>query len=159
MAAMEMGRSGLRATQASMDLEANKAVVREFDELGNGAGDLSRLELLCAPNMVNHALAPGRPQGLGGTRAFLESARRDVHPARWVKTHMAAEGDLVVQFGSRESEWTGGPFRGFDLEPGRCVRDVMFAYRLEGGRISERWAIRDDLAMILELGGRPRGRA
>jgi predicted ester cyclase len=109
--------------------------------------------------MVNHALAPGRPKGLGGTRAFLESARRDVHPARWVKTHMAAEGDLVVQFGSRESEWTGGPFRGFDLEPGRCVRDVMFAYRLEGGRISERWAIRDDLAMILELGGRPRGRA
>jgi hypothetical protein len=29
----------------------------------------------------------------------------------------------------------------------------MFAYRLADGRITERWAIRDDLAMILQLGG------
>ena len=43
-------------------------------------------------------------------------------------------------------------FRGFDLAPGRYTREVMFAYRLVEGRIVERWAIRDDLAMIVQLG-------
>ena len=58
-----------------MDLEGNKAV-REFDELGNGTGDLGGLEELCTPDMVNHALAPGRAAGLVGTREFLEARHR-----------------------------------------------------------------------------------
>jgi hypothetical protein len=33
-----------------------------------------------------------------------------------------------------------------------CARDVAFAYRLRDARIVERWAIRDDLAMIQQLG-------
>jgi ketosteroid isomerase-like protein len=136
-----------------MDVERNKAIVREIDELGNRGGDLSRLQDLVAPDIVNHALAPGRPQGIEGTRQFLEGAQRDVHPARWMSSHVVAENDLVVQFGAREHEWPGGPFRGFDLSPGRYSRDVMFAYRLADGRIVERWAIRDDLAMILALDG------
>jgi len=41
-----------------MGIEENKAVVREFDEIGNGGGDLSRLDALCDRDMVNHALAP-----------------------------------------------------------------------------------------------------
>jgi hypothetical protein len=64
-----------------MDLERNKAVVREFDELGNGTGDLGRLEELCTPDMVNHALAPGRAAGLAGTREFLEARHRRGRPA------------------------------------------------------------------------------
>lgn len=49
--------------------------------------------------MINHALAPGRPQDIEGTREFSCSARRDVHPAHWIESHVVAEGDLVVQFG------------------------------------------------------------
>jgi hypothetical protein len=52
--------------------------------------------------MINHALAPGRPQGIEGTREFLRSARRDIHSARWTESHVVAEDDLVVQFGTRE---------------------------------------------------------
>jgi hypothetical protein len=58
-----------------------------------------------------------------------------------------------LQFGSREVHWPGGGFRGFDLSQGVSTRDAAFAYRLRDGRIAERWAIRDDLAMILQLGG------
>ncbi|WP_328747200.1 ester cyclase [Streptomyces sp. NBC_00285] len=135
-----------------MDTERNKAVVRELDELGNGGGDLGRLDALCTPDMVNHALAPGMPTGIEGTRQFLLRARRDQHPARWVESHIVAEGDMVVQFGVREHEWPGGTFRGFDVPSGIYRRDVAFAYRLVDGRISERWAVRDDLAMLLQLG-------
>jgi predicted ester cyclase len=143
----------LRGTEKGMDLDRNKAVVREFDDLGNEGGDLSRLDQLCTPEIINHALAPGRPPGIEGTREFLARARRDVYRSGWVSSKVLAENDLVVQFGSREHHWPGGSFRGFELRPGRYTRDVMFAYRLADGRIAERWAIRDDLAMVLALGG------
>ena len=44
-----------------MDISRNKAVVAQFDELGNSGGDLAILDTLCTPDMVNHALAAGRP--------------------------------------------------------------------------------------------------
>jgi ketosteroid isomerase-like protein len=135
-----------------MSLIENKAVVEEIDELGNGSGDISRLDALCTPDLVNHALAPNMPAGLEGTRQFLMSARRDRYPGRWVESIVVAEDDMVVQFGPRELHWPGGRFRGFDLAEGVCTRDVAFAYRFRDGRVAERWAIRDDLAMLLQLG-------
>lgn len=143
---------GVLVNTQGVDIKRNKAVVAEFDELGNGSGDLGRLDVLCTPDMVNHALAPHMPAGIEGTRQFLMSARRDRHPARWVESRTVAEGDLVVQFGVREHEWPGGSFRGFDVPSGTFTRDVAFAYRLVDGRIAERWAVRDDLATLLQLG-------
>jgi len=141
-----------------MTIMRNKTVVRGFEELVDGGGDLARLDTLCDANIVNHALAISRPQGIEGTRQFVEQARRPMHPARWLSSHFVAEDDLVVHFGSREHEWPGGSFRGFDLPAGRYERDVMFAYRVRGGHIVERWAIRDDLAMIRQLGNLASGR-
>ena len=106
--------------------------------------------------MVNHALAPGRPQGLEGTRGFLRVARRDTHGGRWLKSIVVAEGDMVVQFRSRELTWPGGSFLGFETPPGTATRDVAFAYRLVDGRIAERWAIRDDLVAALPSACRTR---
>jgi predicted ester cyclase len=62
---------------------------------------------------------------------------------------VVAENDMVVQVGQFEGYWPGGPFRGFGLPAGQVTRDVAFAYRLVDGRIAERWAIRDDLAMLV----------
>jgi len=91
-----------------VSVEWNKAIVREFDDLGNGVGDVDRLDALCTADLVNHALAPHMPAGIEGTRLFFQTARRDVHPARWLETFIVAEGDFVVQFGRRELEWPGG---------------------------------------------------
>jgi len=135
-----------------MDVAHNKAVVARFDELGNSGGDLTVLESLCTPDMVNHALAAGRRQGLEGTREFLRNAGRATHPGRWISSVVVAEGDMVVQFGPRELHWPGGSFMGFDVPPGIATRDTAFAYRLADGRIAERWAIRDDLSMLRQLG-------
>lgn len=132
-----------------MGIEENKRVAERFDALVE-TRDLSRLEELCTPDMVNHALAPGRPAGLEGTREFLASSgwRSD----RWQHSVVVAEGDLVVQYGVRAGEWPGGTFRGVSIPSGPYTREVAFMYRLSGGRIAERWAVRDDLGMMLQLG-------
>jgi predicted ester cyclase len=137
------------------DTERNRAVVEAFDAILN-THDLSRLDDLCTADMVNHALASGRPQGLEGTREFLASSFGSRFATDgWEHVNVIAEGDYVVQHGVRSGDWPGGPFLGFKAEPGEYAREVVFVYRLEDGKIAERWAIRDDLTMLRQLGALP----
>jgi|SRR5882757_40424 len=133
----------------------NKTVVERFDALLNGGG-LDELDELCTPDMVNHSLAPSRPPGLAGTREFLAGAAR-FHSDGWQRLVVVAENDLVVQHGVRGGTWPGGPFLGIDAAAGPYAREVAFVYRLVDGRIAERWAVRDDLAMLRQLGALHRG--
>src|SRR4026209_1453330 len=89
-----------------MGVEANKLTLDEFDRL-LGAEDLSALDRLCLPEMVNHALAPDRPAGLAGTREFLETmGRNEMTHEGWSGLVVVAEGDYIVQCGSRLADGT-----------------------------------------------------
>lgn len=134
-----------------MGNETNKAVVESFDSILN-TRELHRLDELCSPDMVNHALAPNRPAGLEGTRQWLETEGRNFQSFHWKELSVVAEADLVVQFGVRGHDWPGGRFRGFDVPAGHCERGAAFMYRVADGRIVERWAVNDLLAMFLQLG-------
>jgi predicted ester cyclase len=70
----------------------------------------------------------------------------------WTDSVLVAEDDYVVQFGIRAGTWRGGPFLGFDANPGPYSRHVAFCYRIQDGKIAERWAMRDDLTMLRQLG-------
>jgi predicted ester cyclase len=76
-------------------------------------------------------------------------------PRRARPHDVVAEGDYVTQSGTITSAWPGGPFRSYDIRAGDYECDVAFMYRFKNGRIAERWAIRDDLAMIQQLSGTP----
>jgi predicted ester cyclase len=137
--------------------QQNKSTVRQFDELIRD-GDPNDLARLCMPDMVNHALVDSRPRGLEGTREFLIECRQDPRRDQWrrglVHHHRAvvAECDLVVQFAEVQAIWPGGTFRGIETESGPYRTDAAFMYRLIDGRIAERWAVRDDLGMMRQLG-------
>jgi predicted ester cyclase len=66
-----------------------------------------------------------------------------------------AEGDYVIQYGKITSTWPGNRFRGYEVPAGDYQCDVAFMYRFQTGRIAERCAVRDDLAMIQQLAGVP----
>jgi predicted ester cyclase len=130
----------------------HKEILERFDAL-LGADDLSDLDELCTPDIVNHALSPDRPPGLAGTREFLATGgRRDFRDHQWDELTVVAEGPYVVQFGTRSGHWPGGPFLGIEAPAGPYSRDFMAAYRFSDGKIAERWAIRDDLGMLRQLG-------
>jgi predicted ester cyclase len=138
-------------------VQDNKAIVHRFDDLVRD-GDPDDLVELCTPDMVNHALAGARPPGLDGTREFLVECRRDPRRTKWMcgMVHrdqaVVAENDLVVQFAVVEAVWPGGTFRGVETASGPYKTNAAFMYRLVDGRIAERWAVRDDLGMMRQLG-------
>jgi predicted ester cyclase len=135
-----------------MSTELNRSIVQRFDKLLDSPS-LDELEDLCAPDMINHALAAGRPPGLAGTREFLTQYATRFGDTGWTTLQVIAEGDFVVQHGNRGGHWGGGPLFGFDLRPGQYNREIVFLYRLQDGRITDRWAVRDDLTMLRQLGG------
>ena len=138
-----------------MGVEENRRVLDAFDGL-LGSDDLSTLDQLCTPGMVNHALAPDRPAGLAGTREFLETmGRQQMTHEGWSELVVVAEGDFVVQDGRRHGRWHGGRFMGIEASPGPYDRGFASMYRFEAGRIAERWAVRDDLTMLRQLGAVP----
>ena len=65
---------------------------------------------------------------------------------------LIAAGEFVGQFAVIDAVWPGGVFRGVQTESGPYETDAAFMYRLVDGRIAERWAVRDDLRMMLQLG-------
>jgi predicted ester cyclase len=134
--------------------EQNKELIRRFDE-AVAAVDVDALDELCTQDMVNHALAADRPKGLEGTREFLRTGMPKFQADGWNDSVVVAEGDFVVQFGVRSGTWRGGRFLGFDVDPGPYDRQVAFCYRIQDGKIAERWAMRDDLTMLRQLGGLP----
>src|SRR6202140_4358730 len=130
---------------------SNKQVVDEFDRILN-TRDVKRLDELCTPDMVNHALAPGRPPGLAGTKEFLASeAGQSFQGDTWESLETIAEGDFVVQHGVRGGHWPGGPFLGFPTQPGDYRREGVFMYRLCDGRICDSWAGRGDPTLLRQL--------
>jgi predicted ester cyclase len=119
---------------------------------------LSALDQLCVPDMVNHALAPDRPPGLAGTREFLETmGRHQMTNEGWSHLVVVADGDYIVQYGTRRGRWHGGRFMGIEADAGDYDRGFAAMYRFVGNRIAERWAVRDDLTMLRQLGALPPG--
>jgi predicted ester cyclase len=92
--------------------------------------------------------------GLAGTREFLETmGRTQMTHEGWDELVVIGEGDHVVQYGVRHGQWHGGRFMGIEVAPGAYSRGFAAMYRFEDGRIAERWAVRDDLTMVRQLGG------
>jgi predicted ester cyclase len=144
-----------------MGIDHNKQTLQRFDRLVE-ACEAEQLDEICTPDMRNHALASHRTPGLDGTKEFLRECREDREKAAWLRAlHgerdlvMIAEGDYVIQCGKVTSTWPGKQFRGYDIPAGDYESDVAFMYRFRAGRIAERWAVRDDLAMIRQLAGTP----
>jgi predicted ester cyclase len=144
-----------------MRVHDNKQTLERFDRLVE-ACEAEQLDEICTPDMRNHALASQRTAGLAGTKEFLRGCREDQGKAAWLRALHGerdlitiADGDYIIQYGRISSTWPGRPFRGYDIPAGDYECDVAFMYRFQDGRIAERWAVRDDLAMIQQLSGTP----
>ena len=128
-----------------------KLVVDAFDRAVD-TGDVAALDAVCHADIITHSLSASMPQGIDGVRRFVTNRKATGGVGQWDEVVTVAEGEYVVQFGTRRFDWPGGPLRGFDVPKGPFRRDCAFMFRVREGLITDRWAIRDDLAMMVQLG-------
>lgn len=137
-----------------MCVDANKAVVqRLYDDLFN-RGRLAVADELVAANCISHSAPPGVPDGPAGMRHVAGLLRAAFPDGRLVLEDLIGEDDRVaarlVFRGTHH-----GTYRGLSPTGRRVVQAQMHLLRLVGGQIAEHWAVRDDLALLDQLGGNP----
>ncbi len=129
-------RGGLADT---VDLEANKALIRRVFEDVIPSGDRGAMRELMAPDFLDHDPLPGQPAGAAGG-GYVVATMHGAHPdLRFTIDDLVAEGDRVT------IRWT---LRGTNTGPllGRPAsgRPVEYAaiviFRIADGRLAERWA-------------------
>jgi steroid delta-isomerase-like uncharacterized protein len=133
------------------DTAQNKAIVRDYIDRLFTKGDLSAVDDCLTGDYVDHDPPFGSPagrEGMRGAAAMFRAAFPDWHAEVGL---LIAEGDLVVeQFtasGTQRGEVMGVPPTGKTITlPGIQI------FRIEGGRIAERWGQLDELGLLRQLG-------
>ena len=76
-----------------------------------------------------------------------------VPDSTWTTVGLIAEGDFVACHNTWTGTYGGKMFRGVRTPEGkRFSVEHVHVYRLSDQRIAEHWVVRDDLAMLLQLG-------
>ncbi len=138
-----------------MSAEANKALVRRFyQEIDNGNLDI--LDELVDEDYLDHNPPPF--PGLGSGRAGLKQAFKLFQQATPGQHHIEdqiAEGDKVVtrltSIGKHEGDLPGAPRTGNDLK-----MTSITIHRIAGGKLVEKWAEKDMIGFLQQIGVMPR---
>ena len=71
---------------------------------------------------------------------------------RWSDRVLVADDEYVVVRAERESTWSAESFRGFATPQGVTTAvEMVHIWRLVDSKIVEHWAVRDDLALMMQL--------
>ena len=133
------------------DPTANKALVAEFIDALFTRGELEAVDRYLAPGFVNHDPFPGFAPDREGMRQTAQVFRQAFPD--WLAGQQAhiAEGDLVAErFTAR------GTHQGELLGVAPTGREVVLAginiFRVQDGKVVERWGRTDDLGFLQQLG-------
>lgn len=142
----------------AMSEAANKELARAWVEEIFNAKDLDACDRLIADEYVEHALAtfgnsePGRVPGPATMRQTAQFIIGQFPDVSMTVESIIAEGDQVaVRLTARGTN--RGPIAGVVPPTGReFVAAQSHWFRVEGGKLAEHWAVRDDLTAMLQLG-------
>ena len=131
-------------------MDENIAIVRRLTEEGFIGGKVEVVDDLVAEHCVDHDPLPGQPQGREGQRVACQMVV-DGLSDRSVEEFYLADGDKVIENwvckGTHTGDFLGIPATGKKVE----VRG-MEIWRLENGKIVERWGVVDSGALLEQLG-------
>lgn len=119
-------------------------------------GNLSALDEICEPDILDHSTAANRiqPYNFEAFKGRVYGHRVGMPDLRVSITNMIIEGDLL----SFQWEMTGtntGPYLGRPASGNPIWVTGMNLERLEDGKIVEHWSYQDKLALMQQLGVMP----
>jgi steroid delta-isomerase-like uncharacterized protein len=139
-----------RAPAAAADLEANKLLVRGYIEEVFNKHQPEASNRFVATDFIEHN--PRLPHdGLAGTKQFLIRVFAAFSDYHGEIQDIVAEGDKVVS----RTQWTGtndGPYEGRPATGKKLVFSTSDYFRIENGKIAERWDVVETLARAVALG-------
>jgi predicted ester cyclase len=134
--------------------EELKAKARRIWEEIFPSGDVDRLADVIAEDAIDHSARPDEPQGLVGaqqTMLWLGSVFSD---QRWEIHQVIGEGDTVVVYCTLRGRHTGD-LLGIPPTNREVAMDYVQILRFRDGKTVERWGVRDDMALMRQLGSLP----
>ena len=138
---------GSLTTLRRLTTERNKQTVRAFVTETQCRGNLGAIDVYLAPEFVDHSPAPGLPGNRDGIRTLF-SALWAAFPDLQATIHdQVAEGDKVVTRKTL-SGTHDGPFAGLPPTGNRVSFEVIDILRVVNGKVVERWAVVDELALL-----------
>lgn len=130
----------------------NKRLVEDFIQELFSKGDLTAVDRYLSPSFVNNDPpfpgAPTGPEGMRHAAAMFRAALPDWHSE---VDQLVAEDDIVVErftaSGTHQGELMGVAGSGRTL----VLRGIN-VFRIDGGKIVERWGRLDELGLLRQLG-------
>jgi predicted ester cyclase len=136
-----------------MSEELKTKARRIWEEIFPNA-DLNRLSEVIAEDLIDHSARPDELQGLAGvqqTVLWLGGVFSDQH---WEIHQVICEGDVVVVYCTLHSRHTGD-LMGIPPTNREIAMDYVHILRFSDGKAVERWGVRDDMALMRQLGALP----
>src|SRR3712207_2511887 len=138
-----------------MTTEKNKAIARRFVEVLQEffrTGDADLMDSVLAENVVQHISGqPPEAQTLEGFKKHLLALPQAFPDVLFEAEILVAEGDMVAF----RLSWTAthqGEFFGIPPTGTRATVTEMHMFRIDDGKVVERWAEWDALALMQQLG-------
>lgn len=134
--------------------EELKAKARRIWEEIIPSGDADRLSEVIAEDQVDHSARPDEPQGLVGVQQTMLWLGTVFSDQRWEIHQVIGEGDIVVVYCTLHGRHTGD-LMGIPPTNRQVAMDYVQILRFRDGKAVERWGVRDDMAMMRQLGVLP----
>jgi predicted ester cyclase len=130
--------------------ENKKRVDRLVDAIWD-KGDLAAVDEFYAPNVIDHNPSPGQASGVAGQKEGVTNFRAAFPDLRTKNDDIVAEGDRVVLRWSGRGTQTGSLF-GIPATGRQATFTGIEIYRLENGKVVERWGEFDVFGILQQLG-------
>jgi steroid delta-isomerase-like uncharacterized protein len=121
---------------------ANKEIIRRFYKDFYIDWNMAAVDAVVSPSFISHDWPADGPTGPGAFRDYYSAMRLAVPDAHYVVDDLIAENDKVVVrwrlLGTHERAFNGIPPTG-----GAITLTGVAVYRLEAGKLMERWVVSD----------------
>ena len=118
------------------------------------SGNVDRLAEVIAEDSIDHGARPGEPQGLVGVQQTMRWLGRVFSDQRWEIRQVIGEGEMVVVYCTLHARHTGD-LMGIPATNREIAMDYVHILRFKNGKAVEHWGVRDDMALMRQLGELP----
>ena len=130
--------------------ECTDVVLKFYDSWNRGEIDFDEL---VDEGIVNHQPDVEPELGRDPFRKAIAGVMAAVPDSRWDVSDVLADRDRVAIRITWSGTYLGAHFRGWTIPaPAKFAVEHVHIYRVAADRLAEHWVVRDDLAMLRQLG-------